>query len=116
MNPTLSDLVGGVQSVTLSDEEARRRRHPEGDPRAPRSPTFDVLVEIQTFNSVAVHRDVAEVVDAILRGYDMPAEMRELDAEGNIRLVETPARRQGREGRRCWRQECGALRGRRRRA
>ena len=98
MNPTLSDLVGGVQSVTLSDEEARRRGTQKAilERRAP--PTFDVLVEIQTFNSVAVHRDVAEVVDAILRGYDMPAEMRELDAEGNIRLVETPARRQGREG------------------
>ncbi len=97
MNPTLSDLVGGVQSVTLSDEEARRRGTQKAilERRAP--PTFDVLVEIQTFNSVAVHRDVAEVVDAILRGYEVPAEMRELDAEGNIRLAETPARRQGRE-------------------
>jgi len=97
MNPTLSDLVGGVQSVTLSDEEARRRGTQKAilERRAP--PTFDVLVEIQSFNSVAVHRDVAEVVDAILRGYEVPAEIRELDAEGNIRLAETPARRQGRE-------------------
>lgn len=97
MNPTLSDLVGGVQSVTLSDEEARRRGTQKAilERRAP--PTFDVLVEIQSFNSVAVHRDVAEVVDAILRGYEVSAEMRELDAEGNIRQVEMPARRAGRE-------------------
>ena len=55
MNPTLSDLVGGIQSVTLSDEEARRRGTQKAilERRAP--PTFDVLVEIQTFNKVAVH-------------------------------------------------------------
>ena len=78
MNPTLSDLVGGIQSVTLSDEEARRRGTQKSilERRAP--PTFDVLVEIQSFNQVAVHEDVAETVDAILRGYEVPPEMREL--------------------------------------
>ena len=91
MNPTLSDLVGGIQSVTLSDEEARRRGTQKAilERRAP--PTFDVLVEIQSFNRVAVHRDVAEVVDAILRGYEVPAEIRELSAEGDIRLIQAPA-------------------------
>jgi stage III sporulation protein SpoIIIAA len=100
MNPTLSDLVGGVQSVTLSDEEARRRGTQKAilERRAP--PTFDVLVEIISFVQVSVHRDVAEVVDAILRGYNVPAELRELDAEGNIRLASGPARRgDGREPR-----------------
>jgi hypothetical protein len=96
MNPTLSDLVGGVQSVTLSDEEARRRGTQKAilERRAP--PTFDVLVEIQSYTSVAVHQDVAEVVDSILRGYAVPPEMRELDAEGNIRLAETAGPRSGR--------------------
>jgi hypothetical protein len=96
MNPTLSDLVGGVQSVTLSDEEARRRGTQKAilERRAP--PTFDVLVEIQSFTSVAVHRDVAEVVDSILRGYAVPPEMRELDAEGNIRMAEITGQRAGR--------------------
>ena len=99
VNPTLSDLVGGVQSVTLGDEEARRRGTQKAilERRAP--PTFDILVEIQSFTQVAVHKDVAEVVDAILRGYDVPAEIRRLDAEGNIRLAQTPARREGREER-----------------
>jgi len=91
MNPTLSDLVGGIQSVTLSDEEARRRGTQKAilERRAP--PTFDILVEIQSFSRVAVHRDVAEVVDGILRGYQVPAEIRELGAEGEIRLVQAPA-------------------------
>jgi len=86
MNPTLSDLVGGIQSVTLSDEEARRRGTQKAilERRAP--PTFNVLVEIQSFSKVAVHADVAEVVDAILRGYSVPPEIRELDATGQVRL------------------------------
>lgn len=98
MNPTLSDLVGGIQSVTLSDEEARRRGTQKAilERRAP--PTFDILVEIQSFSKVAVHGNVAEVVDAILRGYGVPAEMRELDAEGNLRLLESLGRRAGIDG------------------
>ncbi len=100
MNPTLSDLVGGIQSVTLSDEEARRRGTQKSvlERRAP--PTFDILVEIQSFNKVAVHKDVAEVVDAILRGYAVPAEMRELDAEGNVRHLASTARERSGDGRR----------------
>ena len=91
MNPTLSDLVGGIQSVTLSDEEARRRRTRKAilERRAP--PTFDTLVEIQSFSRVAVQRDVAEVVDAVLRGYEVPAEIRDLDAEGNVKTVSAPS-------------------------
>jgi stage III sporulation protein SpoIIIAA len=91
MNPTLSDLVGGIQSVTLSDEEARRRRTQKAilERRAP--PTFGILVEIQSFSRVAVQRDVAEVVDAILRSYEVPAEIRDLDAEGNVHTAGAPA-------------------------
>lgn len=87
MNPTLSDLVGGIQSVTLSDEEARRRGTQKAilERRAP--PTFDVLVEIQTYSQVAVHKNVAETVDAILRGYEVPPEMRELTAEGEMKQL-----------------------------
>jgi stage III sporulation protein SpoIIIAA len=87
MNPTLSDLVGGIQSVTLSDEEARRRGTQKAilERRAP--PTFDVLVEIQSYNQVAVHRNVADTVDSILRGYQVPPEMRELTPEGEMTVV-----------------------------
>ena len=91
-NPTLCDLVGGIQAVTLSDEEARRRgtRKTVLERKAP--PTFDVLVEIQSKERFAVHRDVAEVVDRLLRGHDGPAEIRVRDAAGRVE-VERPAAR-----------------------
>lgn len=86
LNPTLSDLVGGIESVTLSDEEARRRGTQKTvlERRAP--PTFDVLIEIQERDRVAVHHDVAEAVDALLRGYPLPPEIRYRDQTGEIRI------------------------------
>ncbi len=69
-NPTLSDLVGGIQPVTLSDEEARRRGTQKTVLERKAPPTFDVLIEIQDKDRLAVHHDVAEVVDRFLR--DMP--------------------------------------------
>lgn len=84
MNPTLSDLVGGIQSVTLSDEEARRRGTQKAilERRAP--PTFDILVEIQSFSSVAVHANVGETVDAILRNRDDSPQLRILGTNGQV--------------------------------
>jgi stage III sporulation protein SpoIIIAA len=96
-NPTLSDLIGGIQSVTLSDEEARRRGTQKSvlERRAP--PTFDMLVEIQSWERVAIHANVASTVDAILRGFEEPPEIRELDEDGNVRVV--TAREQAQERR-----------------
>jgi stage III sporulation protein SpoIIIAA len=90
LNPTLSDLVGGIESVTLSDEEARRRGTQKTvlERRAP--PTFDVLIEIQTRDQLAVHRDVAAAVDALLRGYPMEPEVRTRDEQGEIRIKKAP--------------------------
>src|SRR6266540_7423979 len=68
MNPTLSDLIGGIQTVTLGDDEARRRGTQKSVLERKAPPTFDVLVEIQDRERVAVHENVADVVDAMLRG------------------------------------------------
>src|SRR3982074_1825373 len=68
VNPTLNDLLGGIQSVTLSDEEARRRGTQKSVLERKAPPTFDVLVEIQDRDRVAIHMPLAEVVDAVLRG------------------------------------------------
>jgi len=87
MNPTLADLIGGIQSVTLGDEEARRRGTQKSILERKAPPTFHVVVEIQSWDRVAVHRDVAETVDAILRGYDAPAEVREVDDNGEVRVI-----------------------------
>ena len=84
VNPTLSDLVGGVHAVTLGDEEARRRRTQKTILERKAPPTFDVLVEIQSWSRVAVHAEVARTVDAVLRGQSVTAEIRELEASGEV--------------------------------
>jgi stage III sporulation protein SpoIIIAA len=86
LNPTLSDLVGGIESVTLSDEEARRRGTQKTVLERRSPPTFDVLIEIQTRDQVAVHTDVAEAVDFLLRGNLVPPETRTRDISGEIRI------------------------------
>lgn len=86
MNPTLSDLIGGIQSVTLSDEEARRRGTQKSILERKAPPTFGVMIEIVSRDEVAVHRDVAATVDAILRGAPPRAEMRRRDAEGHVAI------------------------------
>jgi stage III sporulation protein SpoIIIAA len=90
MNPMLSDLVGGIESVTLSDEEARRRGTQKAvlERRAP--PTFDVLIEIQDRQRMAVHHNVAAAVDAMLRGRSLTPEIRYRDENGQVRIQAAP--------------------------
>lgn len=81
VNPTLSDLVGGIQTVTLGDEEARRRHTQKSILERKAPPTFDVVVEQQSWQELIVHRDVADTVDAMLRGQLVVAEERTRDEE-----------------------------------
>ena len=90
LNPTLSDLIGGIQSVTLGDEEARRRRTQKSVLERKAPPTFDVVVEIQDRHRVTVHSDVAETVDALLRGDPMAPELRWRDEGGVHRSQSRP--------------------------
>jgi stage III sporulation protein SpoIIIAA len=87
MNPTLSDLIGGIQSVTLGDEEARRRGTQKSILERKAPPTFDIIVEIQGWDRVALHDDVGETVDAQLRGLPAPAEVREMRPDGTIETI-----------------------------
>ena len=92
LNPTLSDLVGGIQSVTLSDDEARRRGTQKTvlERRAP--PTFDVLIEIQERNRLIVRDDVASAVDGLLRSRPQAVEIRTRDDSGELNVeVAQPA-------------------------
>jgi len=103
LNPTLSDLVGGIESVTLSDDEARRRGTQKTVLERRSPPTFDVLIEIQTRDTLAVHRDVAAAVDSLLRGYPSPPEMRTRREDGTIDIKKAPStkgapRRRGSQG------------------
>ena len=86
LNPTLSDLIGGIEAVTLSDEEARRRGTQKTVLERRSPPTFDVLVEIQQRDHFAIHMDIAASVDSLLRGYPLPAEIRSRNAEGKIHI------------------------------
>ena len=87
-NPTLSDLIGGIESVTLSDEEARRRGTQKTVLERRNPATFDALVEIQAFDRVAIHHDIAQTVDVLLRGFEAEAEVRVLGGRGEIGTVE----------------------------
>jgi len=85
-NPTLCDLIGGIQAVTLSDEEARRRgtRKTVLERKAPS--TFQVLVEIQDKDRLAVHHNVANVIDAVLRDIPLAVEIRVRNESGEIEV------------------------------
>jgi len=104
LNPTLSDLIGGIESVTLSDDEARRRGTQKVVLERRTAPTFDIMIEIQARDKLVVHDDVATAVDAMLRNRPMPAELRERDEYGAIHVSEhvpeaesrsAPARNEG---------------------
>jgi stage III sporulation protein SpoIIIAA len=86
LNPTLSDLVGGIESVTLSDEEARRRGTQKTvlERRAP--PTFNILVEIQDRQRLLVRDNVTEAVDTLLRGFPLTEEIRTRDSGGKVQV------------------------------
>jgi stage III sporulation protein SpoIIIAA len=102
MNPTLADLIGGIQSVTLSDEEARRRGTQKSILERKAPPTFDTIIEIIDRDQVAVHNDVASTVDLILRGGVPRPELRRREEDGEVaitaavRVDVAPARENGR--------------------
>ncbi len=87
-NPTLCDLVGGIESVTLGDDEARRRRSQKTVLERAAEPTFPLAVEIHQRHRWAVHVDVGATVDLLLRGHQPHAQLRELTSEGLVQLVE----------------------------
>lgn len=90
-NPTLADLVGGIQAVTLSDEEARRRRTRKTVLERKAPPTFDVLVEIQQRDKLVVHHELAAEVDRRLAGQPGQPELRIRDNRGEVAILPAEA-------------------------
>jgi len=90
-NPTLSDLVGGVQSVILGDEEAKRRRTQKAVLERKAPPTFDIAIEIRERDMFAIYSDVARAVDNLLRGREVNPEIRVRTSEGKIEVRQKPA-------------------------
>ncbi len=87
-NPTLTDLVGGIQAVTLSDEEARRRGTQKTVLERKGPPTFQVLVEIQDREQLAVYRELAAVVDGFLNGVPLGPEIRKRSSDGRVQVAQ----------------------------
>lgn len=92
LNPTLSDLIGGIQSVTISDEEARRRGTQKSILERKAPPCFDVLIEIQDKDTFAIHSDVANTVDLLLRGQAVKPEVRLRRGAGKVEVLQTSNR------------------------
>jgi stage III sporulation protein SpoIIIAA len=99
MNPTLSDLVGGIDSVTLSDEEARRRGTQKTVLERKAPPTFELLIEIQDRQHITVHHDVAEAVDALLRGWTLTPEQRFIDKDQKVHRKQVSSQSKGEQSR-----------------
>jgi stage III sporulation protein SpoIIIAA len=88
LNPTLSDLVGGIHAVTLSDDEARRRGTQKTVLERKAPPTFDVVIEIMDVDKLAIHMDVEKTVDRMLRGIPPRPEIRVRTPDGHIEIVQ----------------------------
>ena len=90
-NPTLSDLIGGIQAVTLGDEEARRRGSQKTVLERKAPPTFEMAVEMQDRQRWVVHEDVAQTVDQLLRGREPVLQIRTVNEAGEVQIThETP--------------------------
>jgi stage III sporulation protein SpoIIIAA len=100
LNPTLSDLVGGIQSVTLGDEEARKRGTQKTVLERKAPPTFDVIIEILEVDKLAIHHDVAKTVDELLRGRQPRPEIRVRNPVGDVEIVQRADLSTGRDERR----------------
>ncbi len=93
LNPLLSDLVGGVESVTLGDDEARRRQTQKTVLERRSTPTFETLIELHSRDTFVIHHNVASAVDGILRGASVRAESRiRLDDGRVVRDINAEAR------------------------
>ncbi len=86
-NPTLSDLVGGIQSVTLGDDEAKRRASQKTVLEREKQPTFDIVIEILDRNTLAVYKNTSEAVDYILRGWPIRPEIRKVEQKDVEKII-----------------------------
>jgi stage III sporulation protein SpoIIIAA len=88
LNPTLADLIGGIQAVTLSDAEAQRRGTQKTVLERKAPPTFDVVIELLDYDRLAVHHNVMKTVDTILRGAPPRPEIRVRTSTGGVEVVQ----------------------------
>lgn len=86
-NPTLSDLVGGIQSVTLGDDEARRRGSQKSVLERKAPPTFEIAIEMLERYRWTVHDNVSNTVDSLLRGRRPNPQVRAVTDSGKVEVT-----------------------------
>ena len=86
-NPTITDLVGGIQYVTLGDEEAKRRGSSKSILERKAPPTFDAAVEIHDPKIWAIHDNIEQSVDFLLQGQSFPIQKRSLIKNTNTEII-----------------------------
>ncbi|MBW4672691.1 MAG: AAA family ATPase [Desmonostoc geniculatum HA4340-LM1] len=97
-NPTLADLIGGIQAVTLGDDEARRRGSQKTVLERKAPPTFEIAVEMLERQRWVVHESVADTVDNLLRGRQPSPQTRTVDDQGKVAMTRQLAVVNGRGG------------------
>ena len=85
-NPPLADLIGGIQYVTLSDDEAKRRGTQKSILERKAYPAFEIIIEINEQNSWTIHEEVQNSVDLLLRGNFMVNQVRQFSLAEKIRI------------------------------
>ena len=85
-NPPLADLIGGIQYVTLSDDEAKRRGTQKSILERKAYPAFEIIIEINEQNSWTIHEEVQNSVDLFLRGNFMVSQVRQFSLVEKIRI------------------------------
>ena len=82
-NPTITDLIGGIQYVTLGDEEAKRRGSSKSILERKAPPTFEVAIEIHDPQTWVIHENIEQSVDLLLQGQSLPVQRRSLIQDYN---------------------------------
>ena len=85
-NPPLSNLIGGIQYVTLSDEEAKRRGTQKSILERKAYPAFEIIIEINGPDLWTIHEDVATAADSFLRGEFLPSQIRQFTRVGKVQV------------------------------
>lgn len=86
-NPVLSDLIGGIQYVTLGDDEAKRRGSQKSILERKTMPAFQIAVEIHERNTWIIHEKTDQIVDQILQGSRLYLQKRKLNNDGSISIL-----------------------------
>lgn len=85
-NPPLADLIGGIQYVTLSDDEAKRRGTQKSILERKAYPAFEIIIEINSQNSWTIHEDVKHSVDLFLRSNFTINQVRQFSLTEKIKI------------------------------